>query len=131
MARQNYYNDGDWYSEFHRAVEKKLAYIDIDSVGSCHRCWDPLYLAETVFDKGQSYKTTTTTERLAKLAGLPSFLVFYKVNDRKIVSFRIRQLTPEKGEEKLMLPTGWIQVMQLIQERHDLICKKRGSEKNG
>ncbi len=124
MARGNYFDKGDPYSEWHRAIEKKLAYIDIDSCGICIHCKTPLYLAETCFDVGQKWKATTTTEALAKMAGLPSFLVFYKVNKNNIVeSFRIKQLTPEKCNETYIEPSGWIQVMQLLQERHDLVCE--------
>ena len=124
MARRNYYNEGDWYSEWHRSIEKKIAYIDIDSCGICINCKAPLYLAETVFDKGQTWKATTTTEALANLAGLPSFLVFYKVENQKIVSFRIKQLTPVKKEEAILLPSGWIGMLQLLQERHDPDCTR-------
>ena len=123
MARRNYYNEGDLYSEWHRSIEKKIAYIDIDSVGICINCKAPLYLAETVYDKGQTWKATTTTEALANLAGLPSFLVFYKVENQKIVSFRVKQLTPIKKEESILLPSGWIGMLQLLQEKHTPDCK--------
>ena len=83
-----------------------------------------MYLAETAFDVGQPWKATTTTEALANMAGLPSFLVFYKVDGSAITSFRIKQLTPWKSDEMLMTPGGWTQVMQLLQERHDMICDK-------
>ena len=97
--------------------------IDIDGCGTCLKCKTPLYLAETAFDVGQPWKATQTTQKLAELAGLPSFLVFYKVDGSSITSFRIKQLTPYKSDEMLMMPDGWLQVMQLLQERHDLICE--------
>ena len=77
MAREIYFNDVQFskYSYWHRSIKKKLAYIDIDKCGICHTCWQPLYLAELNFDVGQTYKTTSTTEALANMAGLPSFLV--------------------------------------------------------
>jgi len=124
MARRNYYNEGDWYSEWHRSLKQKIAYIDIDSVGICINCKAPLYLAETVYDKGQTWKATTTTEALANLAGLPSFLVFYKVENKKIISFRIKQLTPVKKEESILLPSGWIGMLQLLQEKHNPDCTR-------
>jgi len=124
MARRNYYNEGDWYSEWHRSLKQKIAYIDIDSVGICINCKAPLYLAETVYDKGQTWKATTTTEALANLAGLPSFLVFYKVENKKIISFRIKQLTPIKKEESILLPSGWIGMLQLLQEKHNPDCTR-------
>ena len=100
MARNNYYNKGDAYSEWHRALKNDLGYIDIDSVGICLKCKQPLYLAETTFDVGQAWKATTTTEALARLANLPSFLIFYKVENNAVVSFRVKQLTPEKHKKR-------------------------------
>ena len=126
MARNNYYNKGDAYSEWHRALKNDLGYIDIDSVGICLKCKTPLYLAETTFDVGQAWKATTTTEKLARLANLPSFLIFYKVENDKVIKFRIKQLTPEKYKKDIELdPAAWVQAMELLQDRHNLICKKR------
>ncbi len=126
MARNNYYNKGDFYSEWHRALKNDLGYIDIDSVGICLKCKAPLYLAETTFDVGQAWKATTTTEKLARLANLPSFLIFYKVENDKVIKFRIKQLTPEKYKKDVELdPAAWVQAMELLQDRHNLICEKR------
>jgi hypothetical protein len=120
----NYFNTGDPYSEWCR--ENQVYLIDIDACGICKNCKDPLYLAETCFDRGQTWKATTTTEALANLAGLPSFLVFYQANEnRKVVSLRVTQLTPTKGKETLMLPEGWFQVLELLQEQHNIICSKK------
>jgi len=127
MARNNYYNKGDAYSEWHRGLKNDLRYVDIDSCGICNKCKQPLYLAETTFDVGQSWKATTATEWLARAANLPSFLIFYKVNEnREVVSFRVKQLTPEKDRKEVLLePQAWVQVMELLQERHNLVCKKK------
>ena len=125
MARNNYYNKGDAYSEWHRALKNDLGYIDIDSVGICLKCKTPLYLAETTFDVGQAWKATTTTEALARLANLPSFLIFYKVENNAVVSFRVKQLTPEKHKKEVLLePRAWVQAMELLQDRHNQVCKK-------
>ena len=127
MARNNYFDKGDPYSEWHRNLDNKLGYIDIDSVGICLKCKAPLYLAETTFDVNQKWKATTTTEKLARLAGLPSFLIFYKVNEnREVISLRIKQLTPIKDRKEIILkPEAWVQAMELLQDRHNLVCKKR------
>ena len=122
--KNNYFNVGDPYSEWCR--ENKVYMIDMDAVGICKVCKSPLYLAETCFDRGQSFKATTTTEALANLAGLPSFLVFYEANEaRKVISLRVTQLTPERGKETLMLPDGWFQVLELLQEQHNPHCVKK------
>ena len=123
-VKGNYFNIGDPYSEWCR--DKKVYMIDMDAVGICKVCKTPLYLAETCFDRGQSFKATTTTEALANLAGLPSFLVFYEANEtRKVISLRVTQLTPERGKETLMLPDGWFQVLELLQEQHNPHCVKK------
>ena len=127
MARNNYFDKGDPYSEWHRALKNDLRYVDIDSCGICNKCKQPLYLAETTFDVGQSWKATTATEWLARAANLPSFLIFYKVNEnREVISFRVKQLTPEKDRKEVLLePEAWVQAMELLQDRHNLICKKK------
>ncbi len=126
MARDNYYNKGDHYSEWHRALKNDLGYIDIDSCGICLKCKMPLYLAETTFDVGQAWKATTTTEWLARMANLPSFLIFYKVEDKQVVNFRVKQLTPTKDRKEVFVePQAWVQAMELLQDRHNLVCKKK------
>jgi len=126
VAREIYFKDVKFsaYSIWHRSLPERLGMIDIDAVGICLKCKSPLYLAETAFDVGQIFKATTTTEALANMAGLPSFLVFYKVDGSTVTSFRIKQLTPIKTDEMKMDPSGWVQVMQLLKERHDMICEK-------
>ena len=122
--KNNYFNIGDPYSEWCR--DNQVYMIDMDAVGICKVCKTPLYLAETCFDRGQTWKATTTTEALANLAGLPSFLVFYEANEaRKVISLRVTQLTPERGKETLMLPDGWFQVLELLQEQHNPYCVKK------
>ena len=122
--KNNYFNIGDPYSEWCR--DNKVYMIDLDVVGICKVCKTPLYLAETCFDRGQTWKATTTTEALANLAGLPSFLVFYEANEaRKVISLRVTQLTPTRGKETLMLPDGWFQVLELLQEQHNPHCVKK------
>ena len=127
MARNNYFDKGDPYSEWHRALKNDLRYVDIDSCGICNKCKQPLYLAETTFDVGQSWKATTATEWLARAANIPSFLIFYKVNEnREVISFRVKQLTPEKDRKEVLLePEAWVQAMELLQDRHNLVCEKK------
>ena len=97
MARNNYYNKGDAYSEWHRALKNDLGYIDIDSVGIClknvssHCTWRRLHL---MLDKPG--KLRLTTEALARLANLPSFLIFYKVENNTVVSLELSSSRQKK-----------------------------------
>ena len=127
MARDIYFKDVKFsdYSLWHRALPQKLGLIDMDGVGICLKCKEPLYLKETAFDVGQTWKATTTTAKLARMCGLPSFLVFYKVKGNKVIGFRVQQLTPEKGSEVNLTPEAWVQAMELLQDRHNMVCTKK------
>ena len=126
MARNNYFDKGDPYSEWHRSLKNDLRYVDIDSCGICNKCKQPIYLAETTFDVGQSWKATTATEWLAQAANIPSFLIFYKVDrNREVIGFRIKQLTPKMTREKTIKPGTWVNMMELLKEKHlKEDCKK-------
>jgi hypothetical protein len=127
MARDIYFKDVKFsdYSLWHRALPQKLGLIDMDGVGICLKCKEPLYLKETAFDVGQPWKATTTTAKLARMCGLPSFLVFYKVKGNEVIGFRVQQLTPEKGSEVNLTPEAWVQAMELLQDRHNMVCTKK------
>ena len=127
MARDIYFKDVKFsdYSLWHRALPQKLGLIDMDGVGICLKCKEPLYLKETAFDVGQAWKATTTTAKLARMCGLPSFLVFYKVKGKQVKGFRVQQLTPEKGLEVNLTPEAWVQAMELLQDRHNMVCTKK------
>ena len=55
MARQTYaFSNGD-YNDWHRKYDG-IAMIDIDSIECCPRCYEPLAIIETCFDKNQKFK---------------------------------------------------------------------------
>ena len=62
-----------------------------------------------------------------KISWFAEFLIFYKVNDkREVIAFRIKQLTPTKDVKEVYLkPEAWVQAMELLQDRHNLICRKK------
>jgi hypothetical protein len=125
MARDNYFNQGDAFSNFHRARQEKIAYVDIDCVPCCKNCYEPLALFETVFDKGQTYKNTTVVQKLARKSSLPGFLVYYKVkaDNKTIEHFRISQLQPVQTEEFLLLPDVFVSFLVSLQEEHRKDCE--------
>ncbi len=49
------------------------------------------------------------------------------MNDKgEIVGFRVKQLTPEKYKLNVFVnPETWVQAMELLQDRHNIICTKR------
>lgn len=120
MARENYFDKGDHFSEFHRKWEG-LAYVDCDAIEICQKCSEPLCVMETCFDKGQTFKTTTVTEKIARALMVPGYLVFYRLGkDEQIDRFRVTKLVPEKSKEYLLKPMDFVEILQRLQERH--IC---------
>jgi len=118
VARQNYFNKGDHFSEFHRKFDG-LSMIDIDGIEICKECSEPLAVFETAFDKGQTYKTTTVTEKVAIALKVPGLLIFYKVGEYdQIESFRVTKLTPTRGKEFILKPMDFIKYLQKLQSDH-------------
>lgn len=124
MSLQERYGFRDsCYSQWHRpnsvrrfvGIEKAqlLSMIDIDVVPWVEydeKTKEALALIETALDVGQTMKPAYITKSLAKRAGLPCYVVLYKLSEsvnpancecRDITEFRVKRLLPEPE-------TGWI-----------------------
>ena len=64
MARWTYAFSNGSYNDWHRRFPN-LAGIDIDFIEVCPKCYQPLAVKETCYDKGQVYKATTLTKIVA------------------------------------------------------------------
>jgi hypothetical protein len=126
MARYNYFNGGDHYSEWHRSNEG-IGMIDIDSVEICTNkgCWQPLAIIETVFDVGKYNKYTNIVEFIAEKLGIPAYLVYYKPSDANTGSleFKIMRLKPFKSQLEGVYEGDWLAELQGLQDQHRKICK--------
>ena len=101
MARQTYaFSNGD-YNDWHRKYDG-IAMIDIDSIECCPRCYEPLAVIETCYDKNQKYKATTLSKIVASRLNIPCFLVFYKNLTQTTLTFRIKRITSSPTEFELM-----------------------------
>jgi len=93
--------------------------IDIDSVEYCSTCFEPLALLELARDVGQSHKPHIVTKKLAEKAGLPAYVVFYKVNEKgEIIQFRVRQVAPIEGQEQVMTPQQYANFLRKLHQKH-------------
>jgi hypothetical protein len=82
MARNNYFNRGDLFSEFHRSIQDDtFKFLDLDAIfyNHCKRCNNKqiLFIAETAYFKGNLFKSTDITRLMAKMMGVPAYLIFY------------------------------------------------------
>jgi hypothetical protein len=110
----------------HDKCGRHMSAIDIDSVEYCKICGELLALIEVAWDIGQSEKSTTVTRKLAQLANLPAYLVFYEKNsNNSIVSFRISQLCPERTEERVMTPFEYQMFLCSLRYRHKCYVKNQ------
>ena len=121
MARWTYAFSNGMFNDFHREWEG-LAAIDGDLFEVCPKCYEPLALFETCFDKGQNYKTTTFTEIVASRLKIPCFLVFYRRDKAGVMWIRYKRL---RSSESLKLVRGdqFIRELYQLQEDHKDCCK--------
>jgi hypothetical protein len=121
MARWTYFERGSHFSEWHRQFDG-LAGIDVDFVEVCPECYEPLCFMELAFDKGQAYKATTFIKKISKKCDVPSLLVFYKVENDQIVSFRVKRVHPWSGAIVTIEPSVLVSYLRSLQQSHE--CKK-------
>jgi hypothetical protein len=116
------------YSAWHR-TNPGLGMVDVDHVEMCRSCQEPLALIETAIDVGQDIfgKKAYVTINLARKAGLPVFVVLYKLDDAKTV-IKIKVLDTKSkqiiinGEPKL-----WSEYLESLHEIHNPICRRGGN----
>lgn len=122
MARWTYFKSNGDFNDFHREFDG-LAAIDVDLCEVCPRCYEPLCVLETVFDKGQRFKATTFVEILSNRLQIPSFLVFYRRDDEGVMWVRVKALRGLKSEIVRMKGEQFIQELYKLQEDHRKCCK--------
>ena len=126
MARYNYFNSGDHYSEWHR-IHEGIAMIDIDSVEICSNkgCWQPLAIIENVYDVGKYNKYTTVVEFIAEKLGIPAYLLYYKPigTSQQSLEFKIMRLKPFKSVLEGVYEEDWLAELRSLQDEHRKVCK--------
>jgi len=120
MSREERYGTRDLaYSKWHRRQARLLPYIDLDAIEYCQMCKQPIALIELALDVGQKYKATTITAKLANMAGLPAYLVFYKKDGRdEIIGFRVSLVAPQRGAEQIMTLEEYVEFLCVIRDGH-------------
>ena len=127
MARYTYAFSNGTYNDWHRKFEG-IAMIDVDSVECCIKCYEPLAIIETCFDKGQPWKATTLSKIIASRLNIPCFLVFYKPLGKDTLNFRIKRIRSSQTEFQLMNEDEWVAILRDLHNHHQLNCKKKGKK---
>ena len=123
MARWTYAFSNGNYNDWHRKYDG-IAMIDVDSIEVCPRCYEPLAILETCYDKGQKYKATNLVKTLASRLNIPCFLVFYKECTPTSLEFRIKRIRSSKTEFQHMNEQQWVDVLLSLHDHHKKGCKK-------
>ena len=119
------------YSSWHRQQHNCLGFSDIDQVSTCNACLEPLFLAETVFNNGQDFKKPhKITKRLAQMAGIPAFIVWYKLVGEMMMFVHIKKIAPNyqggySSEPIRLNPDQWLEYLEFKQVQHFPNCKNK------
>ena len=123
MAREWYSNlEQNAYSKWHRQFEG-LAGIDLDFFEVCPKCYEPLAVNETCFDKNQQFKATTLTKMVGDRLKIPAFLIFYTPLDNDTMKFRIKRVSEPMTEIHEVNQEEWLSYLYSLQEEHRRCCK--------
>ena len=121
MARQTYAFSNGVYNDWHRKYDG-IAMIDIDSIECCPRCYEPLAIIETCYDKNQKYKATTLSKIVASRLNIPCFLVFYKNLTPGSLTFRIKRIRASQTLFNIMSEAEWVSILLDLQSNHKKVC---------
>ena len=122
MARWTYYKSNGDYNDWHRQFEG-LAGIDLDFCEVCRKCYEPLAVKETCFDKNQQFKATTLTKMVGERLNIPAFLIFYTPLDNDTMKFRIKRVSEPTTEIYEVSQKEWLNYLYSLQEEHRTCCK--------
>ena len=133
MVKKVYFDDVKFskYSTWHRQQHNCLNFSDIDQVSSCNACLEPLFLVETVFFNNQKLiKPHKITKRLAEMAGIPAYILWYHTVGEMMINFRIKKIAPNypggyNSEPKRITPDHWLQYLEFKQVQHFPNCPKK------
>ena len=122
MARWTYYKSNGDYNDWHRQFEG-LAGIDLDFCEVCPKCYEPLAVKETCFDKNQQFKATTLTKMVGDRLKIPAFLIFYTPLDNDTMKFRIKRVSEPMTEIYEKKQEEWLDYLYSLQKEHRRCCK--------
>ena len=133
MVKSVYFNDVKFskYSIWHRQQHNCLNFSDIDQVSSCNACLEPLFLVETVFNNGQELiKPHKITKRLAEMAGIPAFIIWYKLVGEMMMFLHVKRIAPDyqngySSEPIRLTPDQWLKYLEFKQVQHFPKCPKQ------
>ena len=137
MARNQYYNQlHSPVSSWHRSKHDGVALVDLDFLSICPSCAQPLFLADTIYNKNNDFKGKTPWFQkpykfVAEKCDLPYFIIWYTVNEiseqeRPITEFHIKRIYPPGGKGIVKLtPDEMLQYLEYKVQQHIPNCSSK------
>lgn len=114
------------FSRWHREnCPDHWSLIDVDFLGFCKKCSEPIAIIEHARDVGQTFKAFTATRKLALAAGIPALLVLYRLDEHGVASsFRVKQIAPEIQIELVQMDSArFRRFYGIFRAEHQLYCR--------
>ena len=90
-----------------------------------------LFLAETVYNNGQDFiKPHKITKRLAEMASIPAFVIWYKLVGEMMMFVHVKRIAPDyqngySSKPIRLSPDQWLQYLEHKQVQHFPNCKNK------
>lgn len=115
------------YSAWHRKLDDRLSFLDVDWIERCDACKRILAVYELAYDNGhQDGKAAWATKRLAQgqsdgRGSAKGYVVLYQTQGVRVTGFRVRQVHPrEQADFTAYTPDEWAQQLYALRWCHPI-----------
>ena len=122
------------YSKWHRSLHSGISYTDIDKISQCPACGKALFIADTIFNKNNTYKTKAFYTKKAYLEisealKIPYFEIYYttigRADDTDLERLSVRLIHPNQGDLKHLTLDQWQHYLEHKVIQHAPICQQK------
>lgn len=116
------------YSKWHRELDDRLSFLDIDWIERCDSCKRILAVCELAVDTGRDDKNYWATQRIARALDaadrqgtVKGFVVLYRKDGSNVITgFRVRQVHPAETDLVSLTPAEWAQRLYKLRWCHPI-----------
>jgi len=122
------------YSKWHRSLHSGIAYSDIDKIAQCPACGKSLFIADTIFNPNDAYKTKAFYTKkvyleISQALKLPYFEIYYttvgRADDGDLERLSVRLIYPKTGDLRHLTLDNWQHYLEHKVIEHAPICQSK------
>ena len=122
------------YSKWHRSLHSGIAYSDIDKIAQCPGCGKALFIADTIFNPNDSYKTKPFYTKqvyfeISQALKIPYFEIYYttvgRADDGDLERVSVRLIYPKTGVLRHISLTNWQHYLEHKVLEHGPACRSK------